>query len=139
MLQLVVHPAVKRFPYGLSNIYTSLGIITTFSTVEHTYYCILNLTGDCHYVFKCCTHILLFSIHKLFRPQSCIFASCLYPFFNDPTHIVIESCEEYNKPLHVFSLYFLFSQFRLQLFICILSNISSYTQLQIYPNCFCYD
>lgn len=122
VLLLVVRPVLKRFPYGISNIYTSLVTFTTFANVAQTHYCLRYIS--------------------YLRPQSCIFASCLYPIFTDPTNMLIESCGTVNNITnHCMYVPFIFysacSGYTF-VFVFNLSKLSSYTQLQMHPYCFCY-
>lgn len=59
MLQLVVHPALKHFSYGILNVYTSLGTVTTFSNVAHTYYCFRYTSYFVH------NHVTLTNVYTL--------------------------------------------------------------------------
>lgn len=109
MLQLVVHPAVKRFPYGLSNIYTSLGTVTTFSNVAHTYYCFRFTSYFVH------NHVTL---NNVYTPLH---------FFTDQSDWFIESCGKVKNITNHCMYYSASPDFNF-LFVFNLSNISSYTK-----------
>lgn len=77
MLILVVHQLLQRIPYGVYTTYSPPVTATPFADAAHAYYFLSN--------------------KNFFLPQSCIFASCLYPIFTDPTNILIESCGTVNN------------------------------------------
>lgn len=113
MLQLVVHPALKHFSYGILNVYTSLGTVTTFSNVAHTYYC-FRYTSYCVHNHVTLNHVYtplhfipinltdLSNLAAKWRIKQAI--ACIFPVF----------------------FYLASSDFNF-LFVFNLSNISSYT------------
>lgn len=122
MLILVVHQLLQRIPYGVYTTYSPPVTATPFADVAHAYYFLSN--------------------KNFFLPQSCIFASCLYPIFTDPTNMLIESCGTVNNITN-HCMYFPFIFYSACsgytfVFVFNLSKLSSYTQLQMHPYCFCY-